>query len=69
MACCIVVGMLLNNLSLTLLPVSMIVLIGLVIEVAYLFIGKLLLKESLRKNEWWSFILTTIALSLLVVNF
>jgi drug/metabolite transporter (DMT)-like permease len=69
MACCIVVGMLLNNLSLTLLPVSMIVLIGLIIEVSYLFIGKLILKESLRKNEWWSFVLTTIALLLLVVTF
>jgi hypothetical protein len=69
MACCIVVGMLLNNLSLTLLPVTMIVLIGLLIEVSYLFIGKWILRETLRKNEWWSFLLTTIALLFLVINF
>lgn len=69
MALCIVIGMLFNNLSLTLLPVSMIVLIGLLIEVSYLFIGKWYLKERLRKNEWWSFALTTIALLLLVFNF
>lgn len=69
MASCIVLGMLLNNISLTLLPVSMIVLIGLIIEGAYLFIGKWILKETLQKNEWWSFILTTIALLLLVVSF
>ncbi len=69
MALCIVIGMFFNNLSLTLLPVSMIVLVGLLIEVSYLFIGKWYLKERLHKNEWWSFILTTIALLFLVINF
>jgi drug/metabolite transporter (DMT)-like permease len=69
MAFCIVFGMLLNNLSLTLLPISIIILVGLLIEVSYLFIGKWILKESLRKNEWWSFILTTIALLVLVISF
>ena len=69
MASCIVVGMLFNNLSLTILPISVIVLIGLLIEVAYLFVGKWILRESLKRNEWWSFILTSIALLLLVVSF